>query len=138
MKVRERTSILKKQARVNVITLGCSKNIYDSEVLMGQLRGNQMEVVHESDRTAQDDIVVINTCGFIDNAKQESIDTIIRFAEAKKEGLVDKVYVTGCLSERYKDDLEKEIPEVDAYFGTRYLPRLLKTLKVKFPNNFYE
>ena len=125
-----KTKTLKKN-KVNVVTLGCSKNIYDSEVLMAQLKANNFDVEHES---MQDDasVVIINTCGFIDNAKQESIDTILRFAEAKKEGLVDKVYVTGCLSERYKDDLEKEIPEVDAYFGTRDLPRLLKTLKADY------
>ena len=98
---------------------------------MAQLKANNFDVAHES---MDDDssIVIINTCGFIDNAKQESIDTILRFAEAKTEGLVDKVYVTGCLSERYKDDLEKEIPEVDAFFGTRDLPRLLKTLKADY------
>jgi len=128
MKVRERTSILKKQARVNVITLGCSKNIYDSEVLMGQLRGNQMEVVHESDRTAQDDIVVINTCGFIDNAKQESIDTILKYSELKKQGKVSQVIVTGCLSQRYKPELEAEMSDVDAYFGTNDLKNLLKAV----------
>jgi ribosomal protein S12 methylthiotransferase len=98
---------------------------------MAQLKANNFDVEHESMRD-DSSVVIINTCGFIDNAKQESIDTIIRFAEAKKEGLVDKVYVTGCLSERYKDDLEKEIPEVDAYFGTRDLPRLLKTLKADY------
>ena len=125
-----KTKTLKKN-KVNVITLGCSKNTYDSEVLMGQLRANKFEVEHES---LKDDagIVIINTCGFIDNAKQESIDTILRYASAKKEGLVDKLYVTGCLSERYKTDLEKEIPEVDSYFGTRDLPRLLKTLKADY------
>lgn len=125
-----KTKTLKKN-KVNVVTLGCSKNTFDSEVLMAQLRANQFEVEHEA---KQDDseIVIINTCGFIDNAKQESIDTILRYAEAKQEGLVEKVYVTGCLSERYKDDLEKEIPEVDAYFGTRDLPRLLKTLKADY------
>jgi ribosomal protein S12 methylthiotransferase len=125
-----KTKTLKKN-KVNVVTLGCSKNIYDSEVLMAQLKANHFDVEHES---MQDDasVVIINTCGFIDNAKQESIDTILRYAEAKKEGLVDKVYVTGCLSERYKEDLEKEIPEVDAYFGTRDLPRLLKTLKADY------
>ena len=125
-----KTKTLKKN-KVNVVTLGCSKNLYDSEVLMAQLKANNFDVEHES---MHDDssVVIINTCGFIDNAKQESIDTIIRFAEAKKEGLVDKVYVTGCLSERYKEDLEKEIPEVDAYFGTRDLPRLLKTLKADY------
>jgi ribosomal protein S12 methylthiotransferase len=116
-----------KQNKINVITLGCSKNIYDSEVLMGQLKANKMDAEHEA---ANDDanIVVINTCGFIDNAKQESIDTILRYAQAKKDGLVQKVFVTGCLSERYKPDLEKEIPNVDEYFGTRDLPRLLKAL----------
>ena len=125
-----KTKTLKKN-KVNVVTLGCSKNVFDSEVMMAQLKANQFDVEHES---LQDDaeIVIINTCGFIDNAKQESIDTILRYAEAKAEGLVDKVYVTGCLSERYKDDLEKEIPEVDAYFGTRDLPRLLKTLKADY------
>ncbi|MEI8117263.1 MAG: 30S ribosomal protein S12 methylthiotransferase RimO [Flavobacteriia bacterium] len=125
-----KTKTLKKN-KVNVITLGCSKNTYDSEVMMAQLKANHFDVEHES---MEDDaeIVIINTCGFIDNAKQESIDTIIRYAEAKAEGLVDKVYVTGCLSERYKDDLEREIPEVDAYFGTRDLPRLLKTLKADY------
>jgi ribosomal protein S12 methylthiotransferase len=125
-----KTKTLKKN-KVNVVTLGCSKNTFDSEVMMAQLKANQFDVEHESlDDDAE--IVIINTCGFIDNAKQESIDTIIRYAEAKAEGLVDKVYVTGCLSERYKDDLEKEIPEVDAYFGTRDLPRLLKTLKADY------
>jgi ribosomal protein S12 methylthiotransferase len=125
-----KTKTLKKN-KVNVVTLGCSKNLYDSEVLMAQLKANNFNVEHESmDDDAE--IVIINTCGFIDNAKQESIDTILRYAEAKADGLVDKVYVTGCLSERYKDDLEKEIPEVDAYFGTRDLPRLLKTLKADY------
>ncbi len=125
-----KTKTLKKN-KVNVVTLGCSKNIFDSEVMMAQLKANQFDVEHESmDDDAE--IVIINTCGFIDNAKQESIDTILRYAEAKAEGLVDKVYVTGCLSERYKDDLEKEIPEVDAFFGTRDLPRLLKTLKADY------
>jgi ribosomal protein S12 methylthiotransferase len=121
----------KKKNKVNVVTLGCSKNVFDSEVLMAQLKANHFEVEHESE--ADDaEIVIINTCGFIDNAKQESIDTIVRFAEAKSEGFVDKVYVTGCLSERYRGDLEKEIPEVDAFFGTRELPRLLKTLKADY------
>lgn len=125
-----KTKTLKKN-KVNVITMGCSKNLFDSEVMMAQLRANRFEVEHEA---SQDDseIVIINTCGFIDNAKQESIDTILRYADAKKEGLVDKVYVTGCLSQRYKDELEEEIPEVDAYFGTRDLPRLLKTLKADY------
>ncbi len=114
-----------------MVTLGCSKNIVDSEVLMGQLKANNFDVQHES--TDEDSsIIIINTCGFIDNAKQESIDTIIRYANAKEAGMVDKVYVTGCLSERYKPDLEKEIPNVDGYFGTRELPRLLKTLKADY------
>lgn len=125
-----KTKTLKKN-KVNVVTLGCSKNIFDSEVMMAQLRANKFEVEHES-MNDDAEIVIINTCGFIDNAKQESIDTILRYAEAKSEGMVDKVYVTGCLSERYKDDLEKEIPEVDAFFGTRDLPRLLKTLKADY------
>lgn len=125
-----KTKTLKKN-KVNVVTLGCSKNIVDSEVLMGQLKANNFDVEHES---KQDDasIVIINTCGFIDNAKQESIDTILRYSNAKEAGLVDKVYVTGCLSERYKPELEKEIPNVDGYFGTRDLPRLLKTLKADY------
>jgi ribosomal protein S12 methylthiotransferase len=125
-----KTKTLKKN-KVNVVTLGCSKNLFDSEVMMAQLKANKFEVEHEAQ---QDDseIVIINTCGFIDNAKQESIDTIIRYAEAKSEGSVEKVYVTGCLSERYKDDLKNEIPEVDAFFGTRDLPRLLKTLKADY------
>ena len=97
--VRSKSAI--KQPKINVITLGCSKNIYDSEVLMGQLRGNNLNVVHESDKMGKDDIVVINTCGFIDNAKQESIDTILQFSELKEAGKIGKVVVTGCLSERY-------------------------------------
>ena len=125
-----KTKTLKKN-KVNVVTLGCSKNIFDSEVMMAQLKGNKFEVEHES-KHDDAEIVIINTCGFIDNAKQESIDTILRYADAKKEGLVSKVYVTGCLSERYKEDLEDEIPEVDAFFGTRELPRLLKTLKADY------
>lgn len=117
--------------KVNVVTLGCSKNIFDSEVLMAQLKANQIEVEHESE--AEDfDTVIINTCGFIDNAKEESVNTILQFSDAKKNGWVEKVIVTGCLSERYKDELEKEIPEVDAWFGTRDLPRLLKTLKADY------
>lgn len=125
-----KTKTLKKN-KINVVTLGCSKNIFDSEVMMAQLHANKFEVEHEAQ---QDDseIVIINTCGFIDNAKQESIDTILRYADAKNEGLVSKVYVTGCLSERYKEDLIKEIPEVDAFFGTRELPALLKTLKADY------
>lgn len=110
--------------KINIVTLGCSKNVYDSEVLMGQLKANGKEVVHED----RGDIVVINTCGFIDNAKEESINTILDFVEAKNRGEVEKVFVTGCLSERYKPDLLKEIPDVDQYFGTRDLPILLKHL----------
>lgn len=125
-----KTKTLKKN-KVNVITLGCSKNIYDSEVLMAQLKANHFEVEHESDKN-DSEIVIINTCGFIENAKQESINTILQFAQERKKGKINKLYVTGCLSERYKPDLEKEIPEVDAYFGTRDLPRLLKTLKADY------
>jgi len=125
-----KTKTLKKN-KVNVVTLGCSKNIFDSEEMMAQLQANKYDVVHESD-DGDASVVIINTCGFIDNAKQESIDTIIQWADAKERGFVNKVYVTGCLSERYKGDLEKDIPEVDAYFGTRELPRLLKTLKADY------
>ena len=114
--------------RVNVVTLGCSKNIHDSEVLMGQLRGNAMEVVHEAGEVREDDIVVINTCGFIDNAKQESIDTILEYSALKDAGRVGKVIVTGCLSERYKPELEAEITNVDAYFGTNDMKALLSTV----------
>jgi ribosomal protein S12 methylthiotransferase len=116
-----------KQNKVNVITLGCSKNLVDSEVMMGQLRANDFEVVHESSKNDAS-IVIINTCGFIDNAKQESVDTILHYAKKKEQGKIDRLIVTGCLSERYKPDLEKEITNVDAYFGTRDLPLLLKTL----------
>jgi ribosomal protein S12 methylthiotransferase len=110
--------------RINVVTLGCSKNVYDSEVLMGQLKANGKEVVHEK----EGEIVVINTCGFIDNAKEESVNTILDYVQRKEDGLVEKVFVTGCLSARYKPDLEREIPNVDQYFGTRDLPLLLKAL----------
>lgn len=116
---------------MNIVTLGCSKNLVDSEVLLTQLRGNGIDAVHESEKDDAS-VVVINTCGFIDNAKQESIDTILRYVDAKEEGIVDKVYVTGCLSERYKDDLEKEIPDVDAWFGTRDLSRILKTFRADY------
>ncbi len=118
-----RTKSLKKN-KINVVTLGCSKNIYDSEVLMGQLKANDKEVVHEE----EGNVVVINTCGFIDNAKEESVNTILEYVQKKEEGTVDKVFVTGCLSERYKPDLQKEIPDVDQYFGTTELPGLLKAL----------
>lgn len=110
--------------KINIVTLGCSKNVYDSEVLMGQLKANGKEVVHED----KGDVVVINTCGFIDNAKEESINTILEYVDLKNQGVVEKVFVTGCLSERYKPDLEREIPDVDQYFGTRDLPILLKHL----------
>jgi ribosomal protein S12 methylthiotransferase len=109
---------------INVITLGCSKNVYDSEVLMGQLRASDKKVVHQE----EGNIVVINTCGFIDNAKEESVNTILEQVKNKEAGKIDKVYVTGCLSERYKPDLQKEIPQVDEYFGTTDLPQLLKVL----------
>jgi ribosomal protein S12 methylthiotransferase len=118
-----RTKTLKKN-KINVVTLGCSKNVYDSEILMGQLKANNKEVVHEE----EGNIVVINTCGFIANAKEESINTILEYVQKKEEGVVDKVFVTGCLSERYKPDLQKEIPAVDQYFGTTELPGLLKAL----------
>ena len=118
-----RTKSLKKN-KINVVTLGCSKNVYDSEVLMGQLKASGKDVVHEE----EGNIVVINTCGFINNAKEESVNTILEFMQKKEDGEVDKVFVTGCLSERYKPDLQKEIPNVDAYFGTTELPNLLKAL----------
>ena len=114
--------------RINIVTLGCSKNVYDSEVLMSQLKANGKDVVHED----RGDIVVINTCGFIDNAKEESVNTILDFVEAKNRGEVEKVFVTGCLSERYKPDLIREIPDVDQYFGTRDLPILLKHLGANY------
>ncbi len=118
-----RTKSLKKN-RINVVTLGCSKNVYDSEVLMGQLKASGKDVVHEQ----EGNVVVINTCGFINNAKEESVNTILEFMQKKEAGEVDKVFVTGCLSERYKPDLQKEIPNVDQYFGTTELPHLLKAL----------
>ena len=114
----------RKKNKINVVTLGCSKNVYDSEVLMGQLKANGKEVAHEEEGK----VVVINTCGFINNAKEESVNTILEFMQKKEAGDVDKVFVTGCLSERYKPDLQKEIPDVDAYFGTTELPHLLKAL----------
>lgn len=125
-----KTKTLKKN-KVNVVTLGCAKNIFDSEVMMAQLKSNRFDVVHESeDRDAE--VVIINTCGFIDNAKEQSINTILAWAREKQKGRVEKLLVTGCLSERYKPELEKDIPEVDAFFGTRELPRLLKTLKADY------
>lgn len=121
-----RTKTLKNN-KINVITLGCSKNVYDSEVLMGQLRASGKEVTHEATED-EGNIIVINTCGFINNAKAESVNTILEYVEKKEQGLVDKIFVTGCLSERYKPDLEAEIPNVDQYFGTTDLPVLLKAL----------
>lgn len=128
MKTKSSKEISIVKPRVNVITLGCSKNIHDSEVLMGQLRGNQMDVVHEDQKLNKDDIIVINTCGFIDNAKQESIDTILQYSELKNQGKVGKVIVTGCLSERYKPELEAEIKNVDSFFGTNDLQNLLSSI----------
>jgi len=122
-----RTKSIKKN-KINVVTLGCSKNVYDSEVLMGQLKANNKEVVHED----EGNIVVINTCGFIANAKEESINTILDYVQKKQDGTVEKVFVTGCLSERYKPDLQKEIPDVDQYFGTTELPSLLKALEADY------
>ena len=125
-----KTKTLKKD-KVNIVTLGCSKNLVDSEVMLTQLKGNKINATHESEKDDAN-IVIINTCGFIDNAKQESIDTILRYADAKADGQIDKVYVTGCLSQRYRDDLMKEIPEVDAWFGTMELPLLLKKFKADY------
>jgi len=121
-----------KKDKVNIVTMGCSKNLVDSEVLLTQLKGNGILASHEAVNAHDHNIVIINTCGFIDNAKQESIDTILQYVDAKEQGLIDKVYVTGCLSQRYKDDLEVEIPQVDAYFGTRDLPALLKRFKADY------
>lgn len=120
-----------KKDKVNIVTLGCSKNLVDSEEILTQLRGNGIKATHESKKDDAN-IIIVNTCGFIDNAKQESIDTILRYADAKEDGLIDKLYVTGCLSHRYKDDLEAEIPQVDAFFGTMELPALLKKFKANY------
>uniref|UniRef100_UPI00404904E1 30S ribosomal protein S12 methylthiotransferase RimO n=1 Tax=Daejeonella sp. TaxID=2805397 RepID=UPI00404904E1 len=128
MKTKSSKEVSRVKPRVNVITLGCSKNIHDSEVLMGQLRGNQIDVVHEAQKLNKDDIIVINTCGFIDNAKQESIDTILQYSNLKDQGKVGKVIVTGCLSERYKPELEAEIKNVDSFFGTNDLQNLLSSI----------
>lgn len=121
----------RKKDKVNIVTLGCSKNVVDSEVMLTQLRGNKVDATHE-DLNDDANVIIINTCGFIDNAKQESIDTILRYADAKEEGLIDRLYVTGCLSQRYRDDLEQEIPQVDAFFGTMELPLLLKKFKADY------
>lgn len=120
--------------KINIITLGCSKNVYDSELLMGQLKANNIPFEHEADK-GNSPIIIINTCGFIDKAKAESINTIIQYAEMKNKGLVEKVYVTGCLSERYKKELENEIPEIDEYFGTHDLARLLKSLNADYKHD---
>ena len=117
--------------KVNIITLGCSKNLVDSEVLSGQLKANDIDVLHEN-KKLDHNIVVVNTCGFIDKAKDESIETILNQVELKRRGRLEKVYVTGCLSERYRTDLETEIPEVDAWFGTFELPLLLKQLNADY------
>jgi len=128
-----KTKTLKKN-KVNLITLGCSKNLVDSENIMTQLKANDIDVSHES---AEEDanIVIVNTCGFIDLAKEESINTILQYADVKNEGGIEKLYVTGCLSQRYKDDLEEEIPEVDAYFGTMELPSLLAKLEADYKHD---
>jgi ribosomal protein S12 methylthiotransferase len=124
-----KTKTLKKD-KVNIITMGCAKNLVDSEVILTQLKGNNIDASHEKADDAN--IVIINTCGFIDSAKQESIDTILEYAQAKEDGLIEKLYVSGCLSERYREDLEKEIPSVDAFFGTREVPELLGKLKANY------
>ncbi len=120
-----------KRDKVNIITLGCSKNMVDSEVLSAQLKANDIDVVHEN-KTRDHNIVVVNTCGFIDKAKEESVNTILAQVNLKRKGKLDKVYVTGCLSQRYRDDLEKEIPEVDAWFGTMELPLMLKQFEADY------
>src|SRR6187431_3173537 len=125
-----KTKTLKKD-KVNIITLGCSKNMVDSEVLSGQLIANEIDVVHENTRKDHN-IVIVNTCGFIEKAKEESVHTILQQVELKRRGKLDKVYVTGCLSERYKNNLEEEIPEVDAYFGTMELPMILKQFEADY------
>ena len=133
MPTTNRTKSFRKD-KINVITLGCSKNLVDSENLITQLRGNDYEVSHDTPEL-DGNVVIINTCGFIDVAKQESIDTIVEYAGIKKSGGIDKLYVTGCLSQRYKDDLEQEIPEVDAFFGTLEMPALLARLDADYKSN---
>src|SRR5690606_17412411 len=133
MEVRKKKKVeLMVPPRVNVVTLGCSKNTYDSEILMGQLKGNQIDVVHEANNVRENDIVVINTCGFIDNAKQESIDTILQYSDLKEQGKVGKVIVTGCLSQRYTPELSAEITNVDAWFGTNDLQPLLQSVGANY------
>ena len=123
----------KANEKINIVTLGCAKNLVDSEVLMTQLKGNKKDVFHQRE-DINPDIVIINTCGFIDKAKQESIDTILKHAKEKEDGIIKRLYVTGCLSERYKDDLKTDIPEVDGFYGTRDLPELLKNFEAKYRN----
>ena len=123
----------KAKEKINIVTLGCAKNLVDSEVLMTQLKGNKKDVFHQRE-DINPDIVIINTCGFIDKAKQESIDTILKHAKEKEDGIIKKLYVTGCLSESYKDDLKTDIPEVDGFYGTRDLPELLKNFEAKYRN----
>lgn len=123
----------KAKEKINIITLGCAKNLVDSEVLMTQLKGNKKDVFHQRE-DINPDVVIINTCGFIDKAKQESIDTILKHAKEKEDGIIKKLYVTGCLSERYKDDLKTDIPEVDGFYGTRDLPELLKNFQAQYRN----
>lgn len=123
----------KAKEKINIITLGCAKNLVDSEVLMTQLKGNKKDVFHQRE-DINPDVVIINTCGFIDKAKQESIDTILKHAKEKEEGIIKKLYVTGCLSERYREDLMSDIPEVDGFYGTRDLPELLKNFQAKYRN----
>ena len=123
----------KAKEKINIVTLGCAKNLVDSEVLMTQLKGNKKDVFHQRE-DINPDIVIINTCGFIDKAKRESIDTILKHAKEKEDGIIKKLYVTGCLSERYKDDLKTDIPEVDGFYGTRDLPELLKNFEAKYRN----
>src|ERR1051326_7454367 len=125
-----KTKTLKKD-KVNIITLGCSKNMVDSEVLSGQLQANEVDVVHENGHSDHN-IVIVNTCGFIDKAKEESISTILSQVDLKQKGKLDKVYVTGCLSQRYRDELEQNIPEVDAWFGTMELPLILKKFEADY------
>ena len=123
----------KAKEKINIVTLGCAKNLVDSEVIMTQLKGNKKDVFHQRE-DINPDVVIINTCGFIDKAKQESIDTILKHAKEKDEGIIKKLFVTGCLSERYKDDLKSDIPEVDGFYGTRDLPELLKNFEAKYRN----
>ena len=123
----------KAKEKINIVTLGCAKNLVDSEVLMTQLKGNKKDVFHQRE-DINPDVVIINTCGFIDKAKQESIDTILKHAKEKDQGIIKKLFVTGCLSERYKDDLKNDIPEVDGFYGTRDLPELLKNFEAKYRN----